>query len=208
MTPTRSRIIRVAHSLPGRTRLRLPWLRASREAAAELAERLADLEGMTEVGVSMRSGSVLCLYDPSRLSEERIVTAVRRQTKVAMVLRPGERNRAEALRGVSELRGTGSRLGEALTEAVKGIDADVRTATDGLLDLGALAGFGFLTAGAIEVASSRTLPAPPWFNLAWWAFRTFTMFENPPSEPSPPAVDTGVATALPARRGPARARRR
>jgi copper chaperone CopZ len=204
MTSTRSRIIRLAHSLPGRTRLRLPWLRESRALATELADQLADLDGMTEVSVSMRSGSVLCLYDPSRLTEERIVTAVRRHTKVAIVLRPGERDRAEALRGVAEVRATGSRLGEAMTAAVKGIDADVRAATDGLLDLGALAGFGFLAAGAAEVATSKTLPAPPWFNLAWWAFRTFTMFESPSSEPTPPGADVSLPTATPARRSRAR----
>ena len=60
--------------------------------------------------------------------------------------------------------------------------------TDGRLDLGAVTGLGFLAVGAAEIASARTVPAPPWFNLAWWAFRTFTLFgrdeAEPESEPS------------------------
>jgi hypothetical protein len=51
-------------------------------------------------------------------------------------------------------------------------------ATDGRLDLGILAAMGFLAVGATEIIVTRKLPAPPWFNLAWWAVRTFTTFES------------------------------
>ena len=43
--------------------------------------------------------------------------------------------------------------------------------------MGTLTTFGFLGAGALNVALRRQAPAPPWFNLAWWGIRTFMLFE-------------------------------
>jgi hypothetical protein len=37
---------------------------------------------------------------------------------------------------------------------------------------------GFLMAGALRVVLHHELPAPQWFNLAWWGFRTFMTFEK------------------------------
>ena len=36
-----------------------------------------------------------------------------------------------------------------------------------------------LGAGAADVIASGKLPLPPWFNLAWWGFRTFMTTEQP-----------------------------
>jgi hypothetical protein len=69
-----------------------------------------------------------------------------------------------------------------VADGFRDLNRSVLLATEGRLDLGALAGLGFLSLGAAEIAATRALPAPPWFNLAWWAFRTFTIFR--PSDES------------------------
>jgi hypothetical protein len=56
---------------------------------------------------------------------------------------------------------------------------DAIAATPGAVDLGTLATLAFVGAGALEVAVSKKLPMPPWFNLAWWGFRTFMTVEKP-----------------------------
>ncbi|MGD9765792.1 MAG: hypothetical protein AB7V27_19020 [Candidatus Binatia bacterium] len=61
---------------------------------------------------------------------------------------------------------------------MRGLDDDIWRATGGNFDLGTLAGLAFLGAGAVEVGVTRKLPMPPWFNLAWWAFRTLVIFES------------------------------
>jgi hypothetical protein len=171
MTVAHPRLIRFVHRSPGRLRLRLGWLRSAPEEAEPLADELASLDRSMEVVVRAWTGSVLCRFDPERIDEARIVTAVRHHTRVAIVLGPGEAPPPTAF----ATNGRGSTIRDAITESVRGMNRDVVQATDGRLDLGALAGLGFLTLGAAEIAVTRTLPVPPWFNLAWWAFRTFTL---------------------------------
>jgi hypothetical protein len=203
MNPTAAppRVIRVAHASPGRQRLRLTWLRGDRAAATALADHLAERPGVIEVAVRPRTGSLLCRFDERRTSAGKLIAALRRETRVATVLRPGAPLPVVA----RAARPPGSSVGRAFVDAFRGLDEDVYAATSGRVDLGTLAGLGLLATGAAEVAITRQLPAPPWFSLAWWAFRTFTMFEPPTPPAVPPSHDE-----LAARRSvrPARSRHR
>jgi hypothetical protein len=176
------RIIHLVHSVPGRARLRLTWLHEFPDDAAPLAEHLARLDESIEVRVRPWTGSVLCSYDPERLNEERIVAAVRRHTRVAIVLRPGE-SHPEAPGPLRRAPRTAtSTIRRAMTDAFRGLNQEVLEVTEGRLDLGALAGLSFLTLGASEIIRTRAAPVPPWFNLAWWAYRTFTISSPEPGE--------------------------
>jgi hypothetical protein len=188
------RVIWIAHASPGRLRLRLPWLRADHAAATALADHIAGRPGVIEVAVRPRTGSVLCRYDARRTNAGKLIAAVQRETRVATVLRPG----AAVPAATRAARPPGSSVGRALVEAFRGLDEDIHAATSGRVDLGTLAGLGLLTAGAAEVAVTRKLPAPPWFSLAWWAFRTFTMFE--PGAPVVPPPHDDLAARRRARR--------
>jgi hypothetical protein len=166
--------LQIAHSSPGRLRVRLPALRADRAAAETVADTLADLDGVIDVAVRPRTGSVLCRYDPRRMDEHRLLAALHRQTRAALARRPDESPPAATRR-----RGhAGSSIGRELGTLFRTLDSDIADATGGRLDLGTLASLGLLGAGATEIAVTRTIPAPPWFSLAWWAFRTFAMFEH------------------------------
>jgi len=204
MAIPRPRIIHLVHVSPGRTRLRLPWLRGAPGDAAALADKLAAVDGMLEASVRPRTGSVLCQYDPDRLDPERIIARVRRYTQVTAVVRPGEEAPAEVAAYERAFLAEESTFARALTNTFRGIDRDLLTATEGRLDLGTVTGLGFLAAGAAEILVTRKLPAPPWFNLAWWAFRTFTMFEHggphPPSAHAPRTPPRARAQLAPSRR--------
>jgi hypothetical protein len=141
---------------------------------------MAERPGVIEVAVRPRTGSLLCRFDERRTTAGKLIAAVRRETRVATVLRPGAPLPAVA----RAARPPGSSVGRAFVDAFHGLDEDVYAATSGRIDLGTLTGLGLLATGAAEVVMTRQLPAPPWFSLAWWAFRTFTMFEPP----TPPAV--------------------
>jgi len=185
-TTGRPRIIRLAHASPGRLRVRLEGLREDRTAATSLADHLAGLDGVIDVAVRPRTGSVLCRYDEARLDAPRLVTAVRRHTGIATVLRADE-PLPVSLRPPLH---SSSSLGRAVADIFRGLDRDILYATGGRLDLGALAGLSLLAGGATEIAVTRQIPAPPWFSLAWWAFRTFSMFEtsSPPAGAAEPQV--------------------
>ena len=211
MSDARRRIIHIVHSGAGRLRLRLGWLRAAPQEAPALADHLASLNGMIEAAVRPWTGSVLCQYDPKKLDEGRILAAVRRHTRVTVTLRPGEEPPPQAVER-AEPGAPASSLARAVAQSFAAINEEVLASTDGRLDLGILTSLGFMTAGAAEIAVTQQLPAPPWFNLAWWAVRTFTTFERDTGKPTsgPPAAPRPQRPALravPRRRPPKRQRR-
>jgi hypothetical protein len=165
--------IEIAHRLPGRLRVRLPFLRRRREKLEQAAERLTDVGGVLEVRGHPFTGSLLVHFDPVRTDEETILAALREGTGVHLLVGPGEPRPAPRVVPGEPA----SAVGRATVEAFRALDEDVLRLTGNGMDLGVLATLGFLAAGALEVAVTRRLPVPPWFNLAWMGFRTFMTLE-------------------------------
>lgn len=168
MTP---RWIQIAHHLPDRTRLRTPVLRKDQAACERVADVLATISGVRQVAVRPYTGSILIEHDPGT-SVDAMVAEARRVLAIAQVLAPGERP------PIDQQVPAFSSLARKLVAAVLEIDRDIRRGTDGTVDLGTLATLGMIGGGAAEVAATGKLPLPPWFNLAWWAFRMFTTTER------------------------------
>lgn len=160
------RWLAIAHHLPERTRLRSPALRRDPAACERVADVLAAVSGVREVRVRPYTGSVLILHDDG-LAIGALTEAAGRALGGARILAIGEAPPlADAVPAFSSLRGK-------LVAIAHEIDREIRRGSDGSLDLGTLATLGFAGAGAFKVAATGELPAPPWFNLAWWAYRTF-----------------------------------
>lgn len=186
-------VIYVAHESPGRVRLRLPWLRQAPERAEPLADALSAIDGIDEVQIRPYTGSVLCTFDPHALGPAKIVDAVRAHTGVEVVLRPGERSEAEETALTEEALRQGSGLALSVAAMFKGFNLEMLRVSGGRVDLGTAAAVAFAGAGLAEVAVTGKLPMPAWFNLGWWAFRTFmtmekTAIQNAPAE-TPSASD-------------------
>jgi hypothetical protein len=167
------RFIEIVHAIPGRVRFRLDWLGADPGAARRIAEELGALEGIAEVRVRPRTGSVLCAYE-APLDARAVAELLRELTGVDV------RSRADARAAAGEPPGGehprepgGSSVGRATAALVQDLDRKVSRATEGRLDLPTLATLGLVGAGALEAFVTRTLPAPPWFILAWWGLEVF-----------------------------------
>jgi hypothetical protein len=165
---TASRAVSIVHRLAGRTRLRIGRFTLGAEEAAALAAALVALPGVGQVSVDRRAASVLCLHgldvDPARLVDSARTVLAALAPPAPAVHQGGAPPPSAVAREVARL--------------FRSLDQEVRDATDGRLDLGTLTTLGFVGAGAVEVAIKQRLPAPPWFNLAWWGFRTFLTFEG------------------------------
>ncbi|WP_373048816.1 HMA2 domain-containing protein [Vulgatibacter sp.] len=172
------RVIYLVHESPGRLRLRLPYLRHAPDAVDPLADHLAGLQGMEEVQIKPYTGSVLCTFDRHQLRSSDILAAAQERTGIATVLQPGERSLAEEEALAQAALHHGSDLARAAACFFKSMNLEVLRASGGRIDLGTLAAATFATAGAAEVVATGKLPLPPWFNLGWWAFRTFTSMEK------------------------------
>lgn len=167
----RPRWIAVAHRLPDRTRLRTPVLRGDVAASDRLADAFAALPGVREVTVRPYTGSVLIVHD-EHVELAALLTTAQQALDLPRVLAPGEpppRDPAVP---------TFSSVARKLIAAAREIDLDVRRRTEGSIDLGTITALCFAGAGALEVATTGQLPMPPWFNLAWWSFRTFMTLER------------------------------
>jgi hypothetical protein len=169
----------VVHHLPERTRLRSPVLRKTAAACTELADALAAVPGVREVRVRPYTGSALILHDPG-VTLDALTEVACGALDGVRVLAPGE---APPLSAVVPAF---SSIRQKLAAIAREIDLDIRRSSDGSVDLGTLATLGLVGAGATQVAASGELPMPPWFNLAWWAYRTFmTTHNGAPSAPPP-----------------------
>jgi hypothetical protein len=161
----------VAHAVPGRTRLRVHPTLLAVETAEAIATGLAALPGVTDVEVNRLTGSVRC-HHREDLSAADLLRVVLAALPGSVALVPGQAPPpAEPPEGRSA-------VARSVAQAFRAVNQQVLTATNGSLDLGTIAALGFAGTGAVEVMVKGNLPAPPWFNLAWWAFRTFITFEK------------------------------
>lgn len=173
------RAIYLVHECTGRIRLRIPVLRDDdTEKAEPLADALAALQGMEEVRIRTFTGSVLCQFDPWKLQTDAIFSTIRSQLGEMPTIRSGEHPEYENEALVRHAVERGSGVARSLAGAVKGMNLEVLRATGGTLDLGTLAAAGFLVTGMVEIVRNKKLTMPPWFNLGWWAFRTFSTVEK------------------------------
>lgn len=161
----------ISHELPERTRLRSPILRKDVAACERVADALADVGGVREVRVRPYTGSVLIVHADD-VTAKSLLDVVARALGNPKILAPGERPPVEG--DVPAM----TSLARKVVHAIREIDDEVKRATEGTIDLGTLTTLGFVGAGALEIAGTGQLPLPPWFNLAWWGFRTFVTTEQ------------------------------
>jgi Heavy metal associated domain 2 len=190
------RYIQVVHTLPGRTRFRLPWLRRDVDQANRLADALTAVPGMKEVTIRPYTGTVLCQHDAAGFSLDPVLQVLREQSGVDQVVRPGEPLPVPRLPDGAMSKGI---VAHELATMFNELDDDVLRATQGTIDLGTLVTVAFVTAGALQIALRKHVPAPPWFTLGWWGFRTFLTFERDAHKHDGAATAESAPQAPPAR---------
>jgi hypothetical protein len=147
-------VIEVAHTLPGRLRLRAPILVGQRKAAMQLQGSIGRLEGVRVVDVSAVSGSILIKFSPEKVTADMMQgAAVRLLGLEKDIERPP----------VSTL-GAGLRKGgEALNHAIY-------EQTGGMIDLWTAVTMLLVVAGIRQLAAGNQFGWP----LLWWAYRSMS----------------------------------
>jgi hypothetical protein len=175
MIQTPGEPLRVVHALPGRLRLRWPQLHSEPERAGEIADRLVREHGVLDVTVNPGTGSLLVVYDPAAQDARSVARIALEATGARRVLAPDE----ESPRPAAPAPGGPSRLAVATAAFFEELNADVRRATEGGTDLATLLPLAFVGFGLLEVAVTGDVPAPPWWSLFWWSFRSFLSLNDP-----------------------------
>jgi hypothetical protein len=167
------RNVQLVHHVPGRTRIRLNWLREEPEDARRIANELAERPGLLEIRVQLHTGSVLCLHDPA-LGAEAILREIQRVTGVKTIMQPGQQRPPPPAAAARR----GSAVGHHTLELFRDLDRDLHRATEGKLNLSTLAVTTFAGVAALNVVTTGELPLPPWYSLAWWSFRVLWTVER------------------------------
>lgn len=165
--------VHVAHALERRVRLRAPALSGHASACERVAQQLALEPGCEVVTVRPITGSVIVERGEGALDADRL------RARLAELLGELRDDDGRPLGAQPPGGQPGpTRVARAVAHAVVAINAEVREAMDHRADLGTLLPVVFATAGLTEVAITRKLPVPAWFNLLWWSLRSFMTF-NP-----------------------------
>lgn len=145
--------IRTLHILPGRVRFAVPRLEGDQSAADALAAALARLDGVEEVRVTARIGTVLVRFDAGKLQPELLVAAVVRLLGL-------EREMEQA---------PVSAVSRKLSDVGRTVDRAFFDQTRGLLDLRTALPLALLALGLYRMLSKQGPALPTSATLIWWA---------------------------------------
>ena len=160
----------IVHGIPGRVRVRLDSSLRTPEFMGLLAESLSQMEGVRHVQINPVTGSLLLLYDPTRLSLEQLYgAATAANITLAFPAEAGER----------PFTGEPTGTAQGINSFIGRLDRALFDFTDGKLDLRTLFPLGLATAALRQIATSGgNVAAAPWYVLLWYSFESFTRYNS------------------------------
>ena len=178
--------ITVMHTIPGRIRLKVAQVRDNPTLATEIQQRLISLDGVRQVEVNARTGSVLILYDAARLASAESLRAL---AEPLTTLFPGMEVRD--LEALSTFTTNGSAavappvLGQGLRTFFSQLNRNISSATGGSLDLKILPPLLLLALGVRSLLKTEKPLSPTWYDFLWFALGTYFMLNPKPDEKQP-----------------------
>lgn len=194
--PRARRTARVAHHLPGRLRLKVLGAPAETEFFATVKGVIASMQGVDRVRVNVASSSIVIDYSPAdtvfhfRLKDDPTLNAwLSLEGEDALLARIDE-----AVSGGAHYLGSHSRMADRILSGAEQMDARLRSASDGYLDLKILVPLVFAAATSMRQARGRGTPM--WLSLGTFAFNSFmTLHRERTEAPVVKIVATGPAHA-------------
>lgn len=154
------------HSIPGRTRFKIPERRGDHIFFDEIARRLRDCAGVSEVKCNPLTGSVL-IHHSGDIDGPLMRAALHRLDEIL------------------ELELAAPPVARRLRAEVVGLDQAINRLSRGELDLSTVAALGLLAmAGGQLVGGAQPVIA---VTLAWYATELLRRWEEPPSSARPAA---------------------
>ena len=143
----------VSHSTTGRIRIKVPSRKGDRAYSTLLRERFSALDGVVSVEANHLTGSILIMHKSDTETIGRYAL-----TNNLFVLK--------------ELNSSPAGLQRRVTKAFKGIDAQIKTASGGEIDIAGMAFLVLLGFGIYQI-SLGNVAALPWYGAFWYALNIF-----------------------------------
>ena len=179
MTGAALRGLHVAHSIPGRTRLKFAELKSHPYRHQALQRTLASIPGVRQVDVSSQTGSVVLHHDKDAIHSMQFLGAIAAAFGLTG-LAATEVGEWAALLG----NGSPSETVDVLESAKGAAVALNHTLTDltgGHLDVKTLLPVALLLLGVRSIVVSDALAAPKWYEFFWFAFGAYFTLNKPES---------------------------
>ena len=177
---------RVAHSIPGRLRVRFEPRPVDPEALAALLARLSQRPGVRSARYRPTSGSVVVEYDPRAVREAALIGEL-----------PGARAPA-ARAGAAPMESTPA--ARAVSRGWWEADAFLARASGGRMDLKMLLPLALALLAVRQLFLQGALGAAPWHALLWYSYNVFYQFhpemrgrQGDPAPPEPASNEPGSA---------------
>jgi hypothetical protein len=154
------------HHIPGRVRLRVPQLKQEPALAPLLRQEFQALAAVVEVDVRPASGSVLLHYQPTDASDEETLAALLAPA-VRLASPPTTPPRSTPDASV------GDAAAEWIYTSWAQLDATLRRATSGALDLREVIPLLFVALGVRHILLEARWTALPWYVAFQYAVFTF-----------------------------------
>ena len=149
-------VAEVRSSLPGRMRLYMPAVIQAPEQAAQMAQQLESTGVIRQVTAEKRTGSVLILYDESKVQAPVVLGAAMKLMGLDVKAQSAPASKAR----------------EGVQLLVRAVNQGIMDATGGLLDAKTLAA-GIMTVAALRSKAQKGWAAPGAMTLLWWASKLF-----------------------------------
>lgn len=154
-------VAEVRSSLPGRMRLYMPAVIQAPEQAAQMAQQLESTGVIRQVTAEKRTGSVLILYDESKVQAPVVLGAAMKLMGLDVKAQSAPASKAR----------------EGVQLLVRAVNQGIMDATGSLLDAKTLAA-GIMTVAALRSKAQKGWAAPGAMTLLWWASKLFGAQSN------------------------------
>lgn len=154
-------VAEVRSSLPGRMRLYMPAVIQAPEQAAQMAQQLESTGVIRQVTAEKHTGSVLILYDESKVQAPVVLGAAMKLMGLDVKAQSAPASKAR----------------EGVQLLVRAVNQGIMDATGGLLDAKTLAA-GIMTVAALRSKAQKGWAAPGAMTLLWWASKLFGAQSN------------------------------
>jgi len=158
-------LVRVAHSVEGRIRLKVKHGKGNPELLNAFADKFRGLPGIERVKTNPLTGTVILIYDPDRHREfmgqvERTAS----ETQIAPVPPKTDLDKlADAIQTEAEYLAENSQTARAVVDFFKKVDAEIKDASNNTVDLKIVLAGGMVAAMFIEIGA--TAATPVWVTL-------------------------------------------
>jgi hypothetical protein len=173
--------ITIAHTVPGRIRLKVPKLRDNETLATQLQERFAATASAQLVGTNTRTGSLVIHYDPvtiASLEAQQALLAPLAALFPADDLPDLAASQAQAANGEGAL----PPLAATIRSFFDNVNKTVDSVTGGNADLKVLVPSLLFGLGVRSLLQSEKLMSPAWYDFLWFAIGTYFMLNPKPGE--------------------------